>query len=198
MAETAPTAPGTLARTRRAILDAAISVFAEDRAASLGDVAKAAEVGRSTLHRYFPDRAALILALFEDCAESAHRTLRDAALDHGPPAEAFRRLIVALFDLGPRVNFLFNEPQLTSAEWEGPHWERANLPAAELYTRGRAAGFFAAETDMEWFFRTLWYMLGAGWEAVEEGSLPRHEAIAAVTRTLEGGLLSHGPRDDAR
>ncbi len=193
MAETAPAARGTLARTRRAILDAAIEVFAEDRTASLGEVAKAAEVGRSTLHRYFPDRAALVRALFEDGAEAARRTLDEAALGHGPPAEAFRRLIVALFDLGPRLNFLFAEPQLTSADWDGPAWERANTPAAELFLRGRAEGFFSAELDMEWFFRTLWYMMGAGWEAVEEGGLPRHEAVAAVTRTLEGGLLSHGP-----
>ncbi|TGJ95488.1 TetR family transcriptional regulator, partial [Actinotalea fermentans ATCC 43279 = JCM 9966 = DSM 3133] len=62
---TPPDAPatGARARTRRAILDAAVSVFSSNQAASLGEVAQAAQVGRSTLHRYFPERADLMRAV---------------------------------------------------------------------------------------------------------------------------------------
>ncbi len=41
-------------RTERAILEAAVSVLARDRAATLPQIAQAAGVGRTTLHRYFP------------------------------------------------------------------------------------------------------------------------------------------------
>ncbi|WP_049578557.1 TetR/AcrR family transcriptional regulator [Streptomyces sp. SBT349] len=191
MSSPAPSAPGTLARTRRAILDAAIRVFAEDRAAPLGEVAKAAGVGRSTLHRYFPDRAALVRGLLDDCTETIEQALAEAALDQGPLSESFRRLLRAFFDVGPRVDFLFNEPLLSAEDWTSPSWEAAHLPAAILFERGKAEGFFAPEMDVEWFFRILWYMMAAGWEAVSEGALARHEALARVTQTMEGGLLAH-------
>ncbi|RBM11755.1 TetR/AcrR family transcriptional regulator [Streptomyces sp. PT12] len=191
MASTASSAPGTLARTRRAILDAAIAVYTEDKAAPLGEVARAAGVGRSTLHRYFPDRAALVRGLLEDCTETIERALADAALDQGPIAEAFPRLVRAFFEAGPRVEFLFSEPSLTADDWASPSWEAAQLPAAVLFARGQAQGFFSREMDMEWFFRILWYAVAAGWEAVSEGSLARHEALDRVTRTLQGGVLAH-------
>ncbi|EDX80110.1 MAG: TetR/AcrR family transcriptional regulator [Alphaproteobacteria bacterium] len=55
-----------VARHREAILDAASHVFAEQGVhVSLDAVVEAAGVGRATLYRHFPDRAALLLALFE-------------------------------------------------------------------------------------------------------------------------------------
>ena len=46
MAATVSSSSGILARTRRAILDAAIEVFAHDTTAAMGEIARAAEVGR--------------------------------------------------------------------------------------------------------------------------------------------------------
>ena len=53
----------TRTRTRNAILEAALAVLTENAGASLGDVADAAKVARSTLHRYFPERTNLVAAL---------------------------------------------------------------------------------------------------------------------------------------
>ena len=57
MAAPLSTEGGPRTRTRRAILEAAMVVLAENGTASLADIASAAEVGRSTLHRYFPERS---------------------------------------------------------------------------------------------------------------------------------------------
>ena len=55
-----------VARHRAALLDAASTVFAEQGVhVSLDAVVEAAGVGRATLYRHFPDRAALLLALFD-------------------------------------------------------------------------------------------------------------------------------------
>ena len=54
---------GPRGRTRRAIIDAAISVLAANPAAPLGDIAEAAGVGRSTLHRHFSERGDLMRAV---------------------------------------------------------------------------------------------------------------------------------------
>lgn len=184
---TAPT-PGTTARTRRAILDAAVTALVEDRLASLTDVARAAGVGRSTLHRYFPDRAALLRALADDTREATQRAFEEAALDQGPPREAFRRMVRAFFELGPRMSVLFSE--LPDDAWDEAEWESAHDPVAALFVRGQAAGAFDPETDGGWFVRCLWHLSAAGWQAMEEESLPRHQALENVTRTLERGLLT--------
>lgn len=41
-------------------------MLARDRTATLADIADAADVGRSTLHRYFADRAELVNAVILD------------------------------------------------------------------------------------------------------------------------------------
>lgn len=187
---TSPRTAGTTARTRRAILDAAIGAYAEDRGASLGEIARVAGVGRSTLHRYFPDRAALVRALVEDAVEATERCFAEAALDQDSPEEAFARLVPALFEQSPRLNFLFNETTEVDDLWEGTRWEEVHAPVGALFVRGQAQGVFDPGIDVDWFVRTLWYLLAAGWEAVQEGAMPRHRAIALVTRTLRHGVFA--------
>ncbi|WP_435061755.1 TetR/AcrR family transcriptional regulator [Amycolatopsis thermoflava] len=68
-------------RTRSAILSAAATLLGRDYQAKLAEIANAAGVGRTTLHRYFPDRATLIKAAVED-------SVADAAIDQGPALDA--------------------------------------------------------------------------------------------------------------
>jgi AcrR family transcriptional regulator len=92
------------ARNRERILGAARDLIAQKgvREITLEQVAKAAGVGRATLFRRFPDRAALLLALLDE----HERGLQDAILEGDPPlgpgAGRGRRLMAfaeALFDL---------------------------------------------------------------------------------------------------
>src|SRR5215203_902733 len=92
------------ARNRERILQAARKLIARRgvRAISLDDVVAEAGVGRATLFRRFPDRAALLLALLDE----HERELQDAILEGEPPlgpgAPAARRLLAfgeALLDL---------------------------------------------------------------------------------------------------
>ena len=91
-----------------------MSVLAEHPTASLADIATAAEVGRSTLHRYFAERSDLLRAL----ALHVH-ALSVAAIDHaepdcGPPVEALRRVVECQLELGPIVPFIYSNPDLTA------------------------------------------------------------------------------------
>jgi len=108
---------GTRARTRQAIIAAAASVFAEHPSASLSDIAAAADVARSTLHRYFADRAELINALADHAIERGDAAVADAAVDDGPAEDALRRLARSYFDLGPLMTFLLQEHE---RRWAGP------------------------------------------------------------------------------
>ncbi len=68
------------ARNRTKILEAAAQVFAQrGLEATLDDVAEAAGVGVATVYRRFPDKGALVVALFEDAVEEIAALARRAS-----------------------------------------------------------------------------------------------------------------------
>jgi len=83
-------------RNRRRILEAADQVFAErGLTVSLDDIAAAAGVGVGTVYRRFPDKDALIDALFEDKIEGVVEIARKA-LELEDPWESFETFVRAV------------------------------------------------------------------------------------------------------
>jgi AcrR family transcriptional regulator len=64
------------AQTRPSLLQIATEVLVADPAASLGDVARAAGIGRTSLHKLYPTRHALLVALAEDGLDMLEHTYR--------------------------------------------------------------------------------------------------------------------------
>lgn len=60
-----PTERGPRARTRRLMLETAVSLMQAGRTPSVSDVAEAAGVSRATAYRYFPSQAALVHAVVD-------------------------------------------------------------------------------------------------------------------------------------
>jgi AcrR family transcriptional regulator len=186
-------ATGVRARTRKAILDAAASVLARDRTATLADIAAAAEVGRTTLHRYFPDRGTLLSELSADSLEAIHRAFVDAATEEGPALDALRRLVAGLVAVGDRMLYLFNDPNYVdhSEDEEDDEDEKA---MTRFIVRGQQEGVLDPHSSPEWISTVIWTMAYTGAMAVQSGTLPRHGVTQAVTRTLEGGILAADDR----
>lgn len=103
---------GVRERTRKAILDAAMTVLADQPAAALSDIAAAAGVGRSTVHRYFAERTDLLRALARHVHELSNAEIERADPTHGPADAALRRVVESQLDLGPIVLFVYNEPTI--------------------------------------------------------------------------------------
>jgi AcrR family transcriptional regulator len=92
------------ARNRARVLAAAERLFAERGAAgvSMEDVAAAAGVGKGTLYRRYPDRAALAAALLDEHERRLQERLLSGAPPLGPgapPAERLAAFYSALVDL---------------------------------------------------------------------------------------------------
>ncbi|MEJ3657296.1 helix-turn-helix domain-containing protein [Actinomycetes bacterium KLBMP 9759] len=182
---------GTRARTRRAILDAAVTVLSERRTASMSEVAEAANVARSTLHRYFADRAELVEALAENAIARGGAAVREAALDKGPPMDAVRRLALAYFDLGPLMTFLWQE--LTLNQQDHPFWQKMEHeqdPMTEVVQRGLDDGSFDPAFEAEWIRHMFWAIVFSTWEVVSGGRMARQPAISAMLRTIEKALAA--------
>lgn len=179
-------------RTERAILEAAISVLARDRAATLPQIAKAAQVGRTTLHRYFPDREGLLIAAAERALEAMGEAMVEARAELGPPQEAMRRVVAALCSTSDQILFLWGDKcMLTEViPKAAPHLLTDEDPVMELIQRGQAEGAFDPEVSAAWIQQVLWGVCYTAFEQVEGGLLGRHEVVPTVIRTLERGITA--------
>jgi AcrR family transcriptional regulator len=97
------TTPGTKgARTRRAILDAAVARFGREgyRSASVADIARDAGVGGTVAYAYFPNKEALFLAAVDEDAaaviEASLADLVDAPYLSDWPAQALGAALESL------------------------------------------------------------------------------------------------------
>jgi len=97
-------------QTREAIAAAALALFAERGfdAATVAEVAEAADVSTATVFNYFPTKEDLLYSRFEDFEEELLAAIRDRAADESV-LEAFGRFILerarqgASRDFGKRV-----------------------------------------------------------------------------------------------
>jgi AcrR family transcriptional regulator len=184
----APLKTSVRSRTRGAILAAAASVLARDRTATLPDIAEAAGVGRTTLHRYFPDREALIEAAIEDSIQAINQSVAEAALDQGPSPEAMRRAVAAMVAVGDRLMFVFGDPRVLR-DYRAPDGVvPPSDPVLDLIRRGQDEGAFDPEVGASWIQHVLWVLVYRGCEDADRGELPRHGITATVVRTLENGI----------
>ncbi|MFB7940253.1 TetR/AcrR family transcriptional regulator [Streptomyces sp. NPDC127049] len=175
---------GARGRTRRAILDAAATVLSKNPAASLSDVAAAAEVGRTTVHRYFPERSDLLRALGADVLDKVAAATERARPDDGPAPAALERLCQELFGLGESLTLVFDESLAATWNWEG--WEEdteADRAMTRLVERGQAEGAFDRDQDAPWIVQVLWSLLYVAWQRAREGAT-HHQALTLCLRTL--------------
>ncbi|MFE3826274.1 TetR/AcrR family transcriptional regulator [Streptomyces sp. NPDC059092] len=190
MAETTQES-ATRLRTRTAILDAAIQVFSRDRNASMSDLAVAAGVGRSTLHRYFPERTDVVRAAARHVMHQADAVTRRIDPASRPPLEALHRMIEAHLDFAPAVLWLSTEPlvQDDPALWEEYSATEAAVDGLFL----RAAELLHPGLPPAWIKRVMLALLYTAGEAERDGVMTRHETYTAILTTLTDGVLPGAP-----
>jgi AcrR family transcriptional regulator len=175
-------------RTRGAILAAAASVLARDRTATLSDIAEASGVGRTTLHRYFPDRESLIEATVKDSIRAIQQSVAEAVLDQGPALDAMRRAVAAMVAVGDRLMFVFGDPRVLEDYGTPAGVVPPDDPVIDLIKRGQAEGAFDPGVSASWIQHVLWVLVYRGCEDADRGELPRHGVTDTVIRTLENGI----------
>ncbi|MFI6577503.1 TetR/AcrR family transcriptional regulator [Nocardiopsis sp. NPDC050513] len=168
----------TRARTRRAILEAAIEVLGDNSSAPLSEVARTAGVARSTLQRYFPERSDLKFALGEYVEELVNEATERARTTEGTAIEAFSRLVAEYFGVRKGILAAFGDQDATqeSAECEsesGP----ADLALFDLIERGHEDGTIDPRITPLWAQQLLWSGLYAGAVYANVARVPAFEAL---------------------
>ncbi|MGP9695775.1 TetR/AcrR family transcriptional regulator [Brachybacterium sp. AOP25-B2-12] len=180
----------TIDRTRQAILDAAVRAFGEDPRAPLAEIAASAGVGRTTLHRYFADRAGLVAAV-DDLARARFAVAAEAArLQDGTGWEAIARMTTEFFDLGELLALIFVDSPVIDPDTWGEEGTDPGFSAA--VARGHRDGTIDPVLDAAWCESTVWMLLFAACQALATG-MGRADARALLLRTVRGAL---GPKAD--
>jgi AcrR family transcriptional regulator len=181
---------GSRARTRQAIVDAAIDVLGRNPAAPLSEIAAAAEVGRTTLHRYFAERSDLMAAVSAEALARLSRATVQARMAEGTGAAAIRRLCQEYFDLGGLLSLIFSEPELIAGQWEGSG--ECDPAFVEMVERGHRDGSIDPELPAGWVQSLIWSQLYAGRAYLADTGASRHEVLRLVLRTVEGAVAAKG------
>lgn len=182
-------------RTRRAIIDAAVRTWARDFAAPLGAVAEQAGVSRSTLHRYFADRPALLDACVRTALEVFGETGR---CDDGPRGlpeltvlDQLMSQLEGLVQRGDWVLFVWTDPSRFA-----DHPLAEDLVGGEddatlaLIRRGQAEGSLDPGVPADWLLGVYYSVLYCAAEQAVRGAMPPHEAGRLAVRTLRGGIAA--------
>lgn len=175
------------ARTRQAIIDAAIAVLGKNLSAPLGEVAAAADVGRTTLHRYYPERSDLIRAIKAESVLRLRQATERARLDEGTGADALCRLCEEYFDLGNVLSLIFSEQQFLAEEDWCSFGTSEDLFRVTV-ERGHRDGSIDPELPPRWVESLLWSLLYAAWSYLAEHGESRHRVLRLALRTLKGAI----------
>lgn len=176
-----------MAVSNRTLLDTATRVLVATPSASMGDVATAAGISRTTLHSRFPSREALLAALADDAMDLVEQAYREARLDDGPMTDALRRLVALLVPLGPRLDFLLRERSLDDDAAVTARYAELERPLVALFRRGGLEGAVRTDLPPWWLASGATGLVSAAWEAVADGRLaPRDAADLVVTTLLDG------------
>ncbi|MFJ4777519.1 TetR/AcrR family transcriptional regulator [Streptomyces sp. NPDC088762] len=181
-------------RSVRAILEAAERVLAEHPGASMEQIAEAAGVTRTTVHRRFANRQALVDALAAEAASKLSEAIEDGHPDTAPPLVALHRATANVLRVKAAWGFALGPGAAQSERAARTHEEIAHR-CTELLGRLQAEGVIAPDAELEWVRRVFYALIG---EALHgENATGRDLAAgpdALATRIVDTLLHGAGPR----
>ncbi len=177
-------------RNAAAILAAALDCLARDPQASVGDIAKAAGVGRVTLYGHFPSRADLIDAAFAHALAQAGEVLEQVDLS-GEPRAALARLAASSWQIIDRWRALLAAAERELApERIRAHHDDPMRRVQRLIERGQREGAFRTDLPAAWLVAVFYSVMHSAAAEISAGRLAAGDAARVITATL---LAAYAP-----
>lgn len=183
-----------------ALIDALTAALVEHPAASLGELAAAVGVGRTTLHRRFPTRTDVLHAVGASAAQRFGQAYADAHLELAfvegeTDAASLRRLadlVARIVPIGPQIAVLFRAGLLDTANDPHTAAELRDLdaPLHDAIARGRRRGVLDRDQPTEWLAETLLGLAYIAWEQRRAGTIGSAAAGELAFRLWLGGASS--------
>ncbi|MFE2053624.1 MULTISPECIES: TetR/AcrR family transcriptional regulator [unclassified Streptomyces] len=174
-------------RTVRTILEVAERVLGEDPTASLAQIAAAAGVARTTLHRRFASREALIDAMAVHAFRQVEEAIDVGRPETAPPLVALHQITANVIQVKSGWRYTVGQPQLRAPEAVAAH-ERIFAKGHVLLDRAQQAGLLRPDADLEWARRVYHALIEQAIQVQAETSADPDTLAASVVDTLLGGL----------
>ncbi|MER6995856.1 TetR/AcrR family transcriptional regulator [Streptomyces sp. NPDC000410] len=176
-----------MAMDREQVLRAAAALLARKSTATMDEVARAAGIGRATLHRHFAGRDALVKALEVFGIQEFEGALDRARLEDGGAGDGLRRLVAEMEPAAELLAFLVTENQLFEGDEINEGWDRLDARVAALFRRGQEQGEFRIDLSPAWLTEALYGLIGTGAWAVMDGRVAKNDFQYMIAELLLGG-----------
>jgi AcrR family transcriptional regulator len=182
-----PATPQPTEPVREVVLRAAAALLATDSGASLAEIAAAAGVGRTTVHRTFPTRGDLLTALALEAVDRLTGALTAARLDDGPATDVLARVVEEVLPLADELAFLDSGPEVWDLPQMRDAWWSVTASLDSLVQRGQLEGDIRGDIPAEVVVEAFTGILLGVWNGVRDGRVaPATATRHVVTLTLAG------------
>lgn len=185
-------------RSVRAILEAAERVLADQPGASLEQIAEEAGLTRTTVHRRFANRQALVDALAVSAKQQLAEAIDEARPDAAPALVAMYRVTANVLRTKSAWRFTLGNP-LADTSAATAIWAEITARTLELLARAQREGVLDPAADLEWT-RQVYYALLS--EALHrpgrDQGADAQDPDALATLVIDTLLHGAGPRGSAR
>ncbi|MFB6992082.1 TetR/AcrR family transcriptional regulator [Streptomyces sp. NPDC056178] len=172
---------------REQVLRSAAALLTRKSTATMDEVARAAGIGRATLHRHFAGRDALVKALEDLGIREFEAALDAAALDEGSCEAALRRLVAAIEPSAGLLSFLVTENQLFEGDEVNEGWDRLDARVSAFFRRGQERGELRIDLTPAWLTEALYGLVSTGAWAVQAGRVAGQDFQYMIVELLLGG-----------
>ncbi|MFD7227330.1 TetR/AcrR family transcriptional regulator [Streptomyces sp. NPDC059881] len=176
-----------MAMDREQVLRTAAALLARKSTSTMDEVARAAGIGRATLHRHFAGREALVKALEELGIQEFEAAVDRARLDEGGAGDALRRLIAEMEPGAELLAFLVTENQLFEGDQINEGWSRLDARVSALFRRGQEQGEFRIDLSPAWLTEALYGLIGTCAWSVMDGRVAKNDFQYMIAELLLGG-----------
>ncbi|MFJ6631470.1 TetR/AcrR family transcriptional regulator [Streptomyces sp. NPDC091376] len=176
-----------MAMDREQVLRTAAALLARKSTSTMDEVARAAGIGRATLHRHFAGREALVKALEALGIQEFEAAVDRARLDEGGAGDALRRLIAEMEPGAELLAFLVTENQLFEGDQINEGWSRLDARVSALFRRGQEQGEFRIDLSPAWLTEALYGLIGTCAWSVMDGRVAKNDFQYMIAELLLGG-----------
>jgi len=180
-----------LRRAARPLLDVAAAVLVADPAASLAEVAEAAGIGRTTLHKHYATRDDLVRAVGHRAIDLWEQAVGTLTGDDG----GLRELIAAMIPNGPQLAFLWRTPAFDHDDEIQARWRAAEARCLAVLKQAQDRGMLSAAAADWWLLQTFYALIYTAAESVQAGRLAPHDAPGLVLSTYLHGIGASSSHD---